>query len=206
MGRLLQIAGRRGFPVTPRPMRRVVITPKPLTSMCRWPGPVRWKPLPSFPWRIWKRRPFKNGFLGLRTLTVLRDTIALVRRPPGKSIRWPPSRQETRRHRLLCSGLTQGIFQLESSGMRRLLVKWPRAVGGSDFAGGLYRPGPWAAEWWRISSRRATAKRSYYLHPSRRRSWQPTYGIILYQEQVMQICHRLGGFTLAEAVGPARDG
>ncbi len=144
----------------------------------------------------------KMDFLGLRTLTVLRDTMELVEAQTGKKLSLaeiPEKDGKTRE--LLLSGQTVGIFQLESSGMRKLLVQ----LASESFEDliplvALYRPGPLGSGMTEdFIKRRHGEKEVVYPHPLLEEVLKPTYGIILYQEQVMEICSRMGGFTLGEA-------
>jgi len=144
----------------------------------------------------------KMDFLGLRTLTVLRDTIELVKTQTGKEISLqeiPP--QDGKTLELLRSGQALGIFQLESGGMRKLLVQLaPESFADLIPLVALYRPGPLGSGMADdFIQRRHGEKEVIYLHPRLEEILKPTYGIILYQEQVMQICSRLGGFSLGEA-------
>lgn len=205
VGRLLQIAKAvEGFPRhASTHAAGVVITPKPLTEYVPLARASEGEATTQFPMEDLEAIGLlKMDFLGLRTLTVLRDTIALVKASTGKeyTLATVPSGDEAT-YRLLCSGLTQGIFQLESSGMRRLLVQMaPERLEDLISLVALYRPGPLGSGMVEdFIKARHGEKEVTYLHPSLTEILAPTYGIILYQEQVMQICHRLGGFTLAEA-------
>lgn len=144
----------------------------------------------------------KMDFLGLRTLTVLRDTMELVEAQTGKQINLqeiPP--RDGRTLELLRLGQTLGIFQLESGGMRKLLVQLiPESFTDLIPLVALYRPGPLGSGMTEdFIKRRHGEKEVTYLHPLLEEVLKPTYGIILYQEQVMKICSRLGGFSLGEA-------
>src|SRR5690554_4707253 len=144
----------------------------------------------------------KMDFLGLRTLTVLRDTMELVETRTGKKIRLPELPEHDGKTReLLLSGQTVGIFQLESGGMRKLLVQLaPESFEDLIPLVALYRPGPLGSGMTEdFIKRRHGEKEVDYPHPLLEEVLKPTYGIILYQEQVMEICSRMGGFTLGEA-------
>ncbi len=181
----------------------VVITPRPLTDYLPLARASEGEATTQFPMEdLEKIGLLKMDFLGLRTLTVLRDTLDLVRANSGKEYTLetvPPDDPAT--YQLLGSGQTLGIFQLESSGMRRLLVQLaPENFEDLTSLVALYRPGPLGSGMVEDFIRaRHGEKAVSYLHPSLEEFLKPTYGIILYQEQVMQICHRLGGFTLGEA-------
>jgi len=147
----------------------------------------------------------KFDFLGLRTLTVLHWATALVKRRPEEEAgnldlsSVPLEDEET--FRLLAGGGTTGIFQLESSGMRDLLVKL-RPVKFEDLIAllALYRPGPLNSGMVDdFIKRRHGRTEIVYPHPLLEDILRETYGVILYQEQVMRIASILAGFTLADA-------
>ncbi|NLC54076.1 MAG: DNA polymerase III subunit alpha, partial [Firmicutes bacterium] len=205
VGRLLQIAKAvEGFPRhASTHAAGVVITPEPLTEYVPLARAGEGEATTQFPMEDLEAIGLlKMDFLGLRTLTVLSDTIDLVKESTGKeyALGTVPQGDEAA-YRLLCSGLTQGIFQLESSGMRRLLVQLaPERLDDLISLVALYRPGPLGSGMVDdFIKARHGEKEVTYLHPLLTEILAPTYGIILYQEQVMQICHRLGGFTLAES-------
>jgi DNA polymerase III subunit alpha len=106
-------------------------------------------------------------------------------------------------YRLLCAGDTTGVFQLESSGMKDLLVRLkPESLSDIVALVALYRPGP--MESGMIDDyveRKHGRKRVSYLHPSWSRSCEETYGVIVYQEQVMKIASELASYSMAEADG-----
>lgn len=144
----------------------------------------------------------KMDFLGLRTLTVLQNTIELIKEATGREIRLAEIPEEDGPTlSLLRSGQTQGLFQLESGGMRRLLMQLsPESFQDLIPLVALYRPGPLGSGMTEEFIRRRHGEREItYLHPSLAEILKSTYGIILYQEQVMEICSKLGGFTLGEA-------
>jgi DNA polymerase-3 subunit alpha len=144
----------------------------------------------------------KMDFLGLRTLTVLEDAVRLIARTGGGEIDLkaiPLDDDPT--FDLLQKALTVGVFQLESAGMRDLLRKvLPDTFEDIIAINALFRPGP-------IQSgmiddfvkRKHGRQKVVYMHPALESILQKTYGVIVYQDQVMQIAHRLAGFTLAQA-------
>ncbi len=144
----------------------------------------------------------KMDFLGLRTLTVIRDTINIIRHTKGKEINLDKlSLDDKEVYEMLGQGNTAGVFQLESSGMRNLLTELkPESFQDVAAIIGLYRPGPLgsgAADDF-IKSKNGQ-KSINYLHPALKPILDETYGIILYQEQAMQIAQELAGFSLAQA-------
>ncbi|NLY90084.1 MAG: DNA polymerase III subunit alpha [Firmicutes bacterium] len=181
----------------------VVITPEPLTEYVPLARASEGEATTQFPMEDLEALGLlKMDFLGLRTLTVLSDTLRLVQESTGKkyTLATIPS-GDANAYQLLCSGQTQGIFQLESGGMRRLLMQLaPERLEDLTSLVALYRPGPLGSGMVEdFIKARHGEKAVTYLHPLLEEILEPTYGIILYQEQVMQICHRLGGFTLGEA-------
>ncbi|MBN1254544.1 MAG: DNA polymerase III subunit alpha [Deltaproteobacteria bacterium] len=144
----------------------------------------------------------KFDFLGLKTLTVLSKAVALIERTKREKVeldRIPLDDQET--YRLLGSGDTSGIFQLESSGMRDLLVKLrPESFTDLIALVALYRPGPLGSgmvdDFIKRRHRKAAVK---YDVPALREVLADTYGVIVYQEQVMRIASTLGNFSLGDA-------
>ncbi|NTV51942.1 MAG: DNA polymerase III subunit alpha [Candidatus Firestonebacteria bacterium] len=142
----------------------------------------------------------KMDFLGLRTLSVINDTVLSLaaRRQPVLDIEHLPLSDEAT-YRLLGEGNTLGIFQLESSGMRDLLKRLqPQSLEEICALVALYRPGPMAMIDDYIA--RKQGKRAIrYPHPALEPILKETFGTIIYQEQVMEIAARVGGFTFAQA-------
>jgi DNA polymerase-3 subunit alpha len=144
----------------------------------------------------------KMDFLGLRTLTVLRDTQALIEHHRGEKVvidQIPLQDPDT--YRDLALGHTLGIFQLESAGIRRLLMQLkPEQIADLTALNALYRPGPLGSGMVEdFIKGRHGQKTINYLHPLLEPILQETYGVILYQEQVMKIVSALGGFSLGQA-------
>jgi DNA polymerase-3 subunit alpha len=146
----------------------------------------------------------KFDFLGLRTLTVIDHALKILnqRRPDQ-----PPlfaadiALDDAKTYELLGTGQTTGIFQLESSGMRDLLVKMrPERFEDLIAILALYRPGPIGSGMLDdfIKRKRGQTKIQYEL-PELEDLLKETYGVIVYQEQVMKIANRLAGFSLGDA-------
>jgi len=142
----------------------------------------------------------KMDFLGLKNLTIIEDTLARIYKVQGISLdieKIPEGDKKT--YRLLQKGETIGVFQLESDGMRRYL-KQLKPTEFEDIIAmvALYRPGPMQFIPDYIAGK--NKKRAVdYLHPKLKPILENTYGIPLYQEQIMKIAQILAGFTLAEA-------
>jgi DNA polymerase-3 subunit alpha len=144
----------------------------------------------------------KMDFLGLRTLTVIRDALAMIEQNRG--IRLEPEQiplDDPAAFALLQSGQTLGIFQLESRGIRNLMVRLrPERLDDLTALVALYRPGPLGSGMVDDFIRaRHGQKVNSYLHPLLEPLLEETYGVILYQEQVMRIASVVGGFSLGEA-------
>lgn len=142
----------------------------------------------------------KMDFLGLRNLSIIERTVELVKRLRGVDINidtLPLDDRET--YKVFQDGQTTGVFQMESSGMKRFL-KDLKPTEFEDIIAmvALYRPGP--MEYLPTYINRKNKKEAVrYLHPKLEPILGPTYGIGVYQEQMMQIAKDLAGFTLAEA-------
>jgi DNA polymerase-3 subunit alpha len=143
----------------------------------------------------------KMDFLGLKTLSVIEDTVASIRRR-GIEFRIESIPLDDRKtYELLQKGRTNGIFQLESAGMKDLIKKLrPESFKDVVPLMALYRPGPlqsgMVSEF--IDAKHGK-KKVVYIHPHLEPILSETYGTILYQEQVMQIAQKIGGFTMGQA-------
>ena len=144
----------------------------------------------------------KMDFLGLRTLTVITDAVKNIKKNRGETLdinSIPLVDDET--SKMLCEGKTGAVFQMESSGMTAL-VKDLAPQGFADLIPtvALYRPGPLGSGMVEdfIGGRHGT-KEVHYLHPLLEPILKETFGVVLYQEQVMQIVQVLAGFTLGQA-------
>ncbi len=141
----------------------------------------------------------KFDFLGLKTLTIINKTQSLIRNKLKnfdiKKIKF----DDQKVYDLLSTGKTVGLFQLESSGMREALTQMkPNQLEDIIALVALYRPGPMSNI--SIYNDCKHGKREPdYLHPKLEKILKPTYGVIIYQEQVMQIAQILSGFSAGEA-------
>lgn len=142
----------------------------------------------------------KMDILGLRNLTILEETVKYIKETTGKTINVqdiPVNDKKT--YELISRGETIGVFQLESGGMRRLAKDLvPTKISDIIAMVALYRPGPMDLIPEFIASKR-NPKRIKYLHMDLKPILGETYGIPVYQEQVMEIAHRMAGYTLGEA-------
>ena len=144
----------------------------------------------------------KMDFLGLRTLTVINDTIRSIKEEKGDKIDPDKlSMDDKATYELFQKGDTTGVFQFESSGMRDILKKVkPTQFSDLIALNALYRPGPLGSGMIDDYINRKHGKVEIkYVHPSVEKYLSETYGVIVYQEQVMQIASALAGFSLGEA-------
>ena len=144
----------------------------------------------------------KMDFLGLRTLTVIADAIKNIEEVRGVKIDVHdiPSVDEATA-RMLCEGKTGAVFQMESAGMTQLVKDLaPECFEDLIPTVALYRPGPLGSGMVQdfIDGRKGK-KKVTYLHPLLEPILKETFGVVLYQEQVMQIVQVLAGFSLGEA-------
>lgn len=144
----------------------------------------------------------KMDLLGLRTLTVIGDTVKRIEENRGIVIdidNIPLDNKST--YALLGTGKTSGLFQLESKGMQKIIKNLlPDSIEDIIALVALYRPGPIGSGMIEdFISRKHGEKKVVYLHPLLKPVLEDTYGVILYQEQVMRIAKDLAGFTLGEA-------
>ncbi len=144
----------------------------------------------------------KMDFLGLRTLTVLDDAVRFIRETTGEDVDLDHLPLEDKAvSDMLCAGDTQGVFQLESGGMTRLVMRLaPKTMKDLVPLVALYRPGPLDAG---MADKFIEGRRQHHavasLHPLLDPILADTYGVVLYQEQVMQTASILAGFSLGEA-------
>ncbi|MFA6357328.1 MAG: DNA polymerase III subunit alpha [Candidatus Omnitrophota bacterium] len=144
----------------------------------------------------------KVDFLGLRTLTVISETLKLIKQTQGIEVNFEKiSLDDQNTYKLLASSHTIGIFQVESSGMRDLLKKLiPERFEDLIALLALYRPGPIGSGMLDdFMKRKHGIIPIKYEHPKLEPILKETYGIMVYQEQIMQIASALAGFSLAQA-------
>lgn len=142
----------------------------------------------------------KMDFLGLRTLSIIERTLGWIKEMTGQSLRWSEvSYADKLTYELMSRGETTGIFQLESSGMRRVLKEMkPSSFEDIVSVLALFRPGPmeFIPQFIRAKHGQVAVD---YPHASLEPILADTYGIIVYQEQIMQIASVMAGFTLGQA-------
>ena len=142
----------------------------------------------------------KMDFLGLRTLTVIRDTLELIKENHGKDIEIEQLDLDDKKvYKMIAEGKTEGIFQMESPGMTRFMTEFEPDCFEDIIAGiALYRPGPMDQIPTYVANKK-NSKKIKYLHPSLEPILNVTYGCMVYQEQVMQIVRDLAGYTLGHS-------
>ena len=141
----------------------------------------------------------KFDFLGLKTLTVINNTQKLIRKTDKNFDIENISFEDQKVFELMSSGKTVCLFQIESAGMRDALIHMkPNHIEDIIALVALYRPGP-MSNIPIYNDCKHGKKTPDYLHPLLEDILKPTYGVIIYQEQVMQIAQKLSGFTAGQA-------
>lgn len=181
----------------------IVITPKPLVEFMPLYQSVKGEITTQFPMQdIEAIGLLKMDLLGLRNLTVIQDAVELVRRDTGEEIDMehiPLDDKKT--FEVFQSGNTDGVFQFESEGMKDLLRNYkPESLRDLIALNALYRPGPLQSGMTdEFVKRKNHPERISYDFPELEIILKETKGIIVYQEQVMQIAAELAGYSVAEA-------
>lgn len=142
----------------------------------------------------------KFDFLGLRNLDIISQTLRIIKRLSGKSIDIEKVPQEIEVYQnIYCKGNTNFVFQFESAGMKTLLKKFkPTCMEHLILLVALFRPGPLQyADG--ICEIKAGKKKASYICKEAEEVLKETYGCPVYQEQIMQICNKIAGFSLGEA-------
>ncbi len=142
----------------------------------------------------------KMDFLGLRTLTVIDDAVKSIRQEENPDLDLEIlTLDDPAVYELFAAGDTDGIFQFESSGMKEVLRKvQPQVFADLTALNALYRPGPMAFID-DFTARKQGRKKITYILPELEELLGETYGIIVFQEQVMRIAVKIGGFSMAKA-------
>jgi DNA polymerase III subunit alpha len=181
----------------------VVISPRPLTDIVPLYKTSRDEVTTQYDMNALERIGLlKMDFLGLTTLTVLQDTVRMIEQNRGVKIDLDTlALEDADTYKLFARGDTTAIFQFESHGMRDILRRYqPTRIEDLTALNALYRPGPIQGGMIDdfIKRKHGTTKVSYEL-PQLKDILEETYGVILYQEQVMQIANCLASFSLGEA-------
>lgn len=142
----------------------------------------------------------KMDFLGLKNLTIIQNTLNIIKKTKNVKINIDDIPLDDKlTYKLLQKASTTGVFQLESAGMKRYLKQLkPTNLEDVIAMVALYRPGPmdWIPD---FINRKHGRKKIEYLHPKLKPILEKTYGVAVYQEQVMQMAQSLAGFSLGEA-------
>jgi DNA polymerase-3 subunit alpha len=142
----------------------------------------------------------KMDFLGLSNLTILNNALRIIRRVYGKDIELGSiPNDDLKTFELLQRADTTGVFQLESAGMKRYLKELKPTLFEDIIAmGALYRPGP-MSEIPRFIEGKNNARSIHYLHESLKPILEDTYGVMVYQEQIIKLLQLVAGYTPGEA-------
>ena len=181
----------------------VVISPKPITEFVPLYKSNKDEITTMYPMTdVEKMGLLKMDFLALTTLTVIDDTLKMLRQHEGIDLNMDTlPLDDPKTYELFSAGLTDGVFQFESSGMKDILRRFkPSSIEHLTALNALYRPGPIGGGMIDdFIKRKHGSKKIEYELPELKTVLAETYGVIVYQEQVMQIANRLAGFTMAEA-------
>jgi len=181
----------------------VVISPKPLTDFVPLYKSSKDEITTMYPMTdVEKIGLLKMDFLALTTLTVIDDTLKALQQTEGVKLDMdtlPLDDEKT--YKLFSDGLTSGVFQFESSGMKDILRRFkPSSIEHLTALNALYRPGPIGGGMIDdFIKRKHGAKKVEYEFPELKQVLAETYGVIVYQEQVMQIANIIAGYSLGEA-------
>ncbi|PYS49557.1 MAG: hypothetical protein DMF68_09595, partial [Acidobacteria bacterium] len=181
----------------------VVISPKPLEELV--PVAVNQKQELTTQFEmadLEKTGMLKMDFLGLTTLSIINQCCKTIKETTGREIVWseiPLDDEKT--YELFAQGRTEAIFQFESSGISEICRKLkPKSIEDISALNALYRPGPLDGGMVDDFIDRYHGKKPVeYLTPEMEEILQNTYGILVYQEQIMQLAQKLGGYSLGEA-------
>ena len=181
----------------------VVISPKPLEELI----PVAVNNKQEFTTQfemsdLEKTGMLKMDFLGLTTLTIISQCCKTIKEMHGRDINWSEiPLDDPKTYELFAHGHTEAIFQFESSGMAEICRKLgPKSIEDLSALNALYRPGPLDGGMVDdFIDRYHGRKPVEYLTPEMEEILKNTYGILVYQEQIMQLAQKLGGYSLGEA-------
>jgi DNA polymerase III subunit alpha len=181
----------------------VVISPRPLIELVPLHKTKNDEIVTAFDMvAIEKMGLLKMDFLGLTTLTILDDTLKLIaQRGTSLTLDDIPLEDHETYEKVFHKGLTSGVFQFESSGMRDVLRRYqPNSIEDLTALNALYRPGPIQGGMIDDFIERKHGRRKIeYELPELKEILQETLGVIVYQEQVMQAANKLAGYSLGEA-------
>ena len=182
----------------------VVISPQPLTDLVPLHRTKNDEIVTAYDMKaVEKLGLLKMDFLGLTTLTIIDDALRLIEQTRGERIDLQKLELDDKvtYEKVFHTGLTSGVFQFESHGMRDVLRRYkPTCVEDLTALNSLYRPGPIQGGMIEdFVERKWGRKKIEYELPELEPHLKETFGVIVYQEQVMQIANRLAGYSLGEA-------
>ncbi len=182
----------------------VVISPIPLTDLVPLHRTKNEEIVTAYDMKaVEKLGLLKMDFLGLTTLTIIDDALKLIQQTKGETLdlQTLPLDDQVTYEKVFHTGLTSGVFQFESHGMRDVLRRYkPTAVEDLTALNALYRPGPIQGGMIEdFIERKWGRKKVEYELPELETVLKETLGVIVYQEQVMQIANRLAGYSLGDA-------
>src|SRR5580700_503313 len=181
----------------------VVISPQPLIDLVPLYKTNRDEIVTQFDMNgLDKLQLLKMDFLGLTTLTLIQDALRLIEKRHGvKIVPEDLPLDDPATYEVFCKGITSGVFQFESSGMRDILRRYrPSRLEDLTALNALYRPGPIQGGMVDDFIERKWGRRAVqYDLPELKELLEETYGVIVYQEQVMQISNRIAGYSLGDA-------
>lgn len=181
----------------------VVISPQPLCELVPTATSPKSELTTQYPMAdLEKTGMLKMDFLALTTLTIINDCLNTLKQSTGAVVDWSKtSFEDERAMALFGEGRTEAIFQFESPGMQEICRRLrPKCLEDLAALNALYRPGPLDGGMVDDYIQRHHGKKSVrYIIPQMKEVLSNTYGIIVYQEQIMQLAQRLAGYSLAEA-------
>src|SRR5262245_17234960 len=181
----------------------VVISPQPLKELVPLYKTNRDEIVTQFDMNgLDKLALLKMDFLGLTTLTLIQDALRLIDKRHGvKLVPEDLALDDQKTYEVFCKGITSGVFQFESGGMRDILRRYkPSRLEDLTALNALYHPGPIQGGMVDDFIERKWGRRAVeYDLPELQELLEETYGVIVYQEQVMQISNRLAGYSLGDA-------
>jgi DNA polymerase-3 subunit alpha len=181
----------------------VVISPRPITEFVPLYKSAKDEITTMYPMTdVEKIGLLKMDFLALTTLTIIEDTLKMLREREGVTLDMDAlSLDDPKTYELFTAGLTSGVFQFESSGMKDILRRFkPSSLEHLTALNALYRPGPIGGGMIDdFIKRKHGNKKVEYELDALKPVLAETYGVIVYQEQVMQIANIVGGYSLGEA-------
>lgn len=181
----------------------VVISPKPLHEMVPIAISAKNELTSQYPMGdLEKLGMLKMDFLGLTTLTIIDDCLSSLRERTGREIDWRKvSLKDEKTMKIFGDGKTEAVFQFESSGMQEICRRLkPKELEDLAALNALYRPGPLDGGMVEDFIKRHRGEKAVeYIVPEMEDILKNTFGVLVYQEQIMQIAQRLAGYSLGEA-------